>query len=106
MKDEHVEHLLKTYFTARSPLGEDLKDQIKRDLYQKQAKRDTFLLCFIQVAMFVMTLAMVATAFIVDLGIISTFIIVPTVSGALISTAVVLIHFKNTIGTRRMKSYE
>lgn len=67
----------------------------KRELYKKEERRNAYLICLTQIAMFTMTLSIVVITFIFCPGIVRILLISYVLVGGLISVTVVLLHSSN-----------
>jgi len=102
MNDNLLDDKLKECFHTKFTMDEHFRADMQQKLYEKQERRNNFLLCFIQVAMFVLTFSIIAVIFMISrrtmLPLLLTGYIL--VSG-FISVIVVVLHSKNNMIIRR-----
>ena len=107
MEDNQLDIVLKAYFSDKIPLENSLVMKTKIRLREKSNKKNTFLLCLIQIGFWLMTLAFSALI-IITAGVNTVIIIsiVGCIAGmSLIGTILVLASLKNTDTTRRRRVY-
>ena len=107
MEDKELDMILHGYFSDKTPLESSLVLKTKMRLKEKSEKKNTRLLCLIQIGFCLMTLAFVALL-IITMGVNTVVIIsvIGCIAGmSLIGTLLALLNIENTDTTRRIKVY-
>lgn len=107
MDEKRVDDMLKLYFSGKSGPGEQLRAQIEQKACERSEKRSNILLCIIQTAMVLLTIAIaVAVFFLVSGTLITALIIGGILAGNLACVIIVIFQSRNYKTSRRVQNNE
>lgn len=101
MNNERLEAALKECFSVQYTPDENFKAQTVYRMYKRQEHRSSFLLCSIQLAILILTLAIAVSIFIIfRQSILAFFLIGYAITGSIISVVIILLYSKNNANRR------
>jgi len=104
MNDDHLNDMLKACFDPKFVMSERYKAKIKIKLREKQERQNNFLLCSIQIALFLLTFSVITAVSVINQGniIILLFLACYAVVSGLAGIVVALLCSKNNMITGRV----